>query len=59
MNDEVWRLKGIGKNGKFHTELGSHGIKSVKDFLQLYKTNEASLREVKKKYTIMCGIMIL
>jgi hypothetical protein len=49
MNDEVWRLKGIGKNGKFHTELGSHGIKSVKDFLQLYKTNEASLREVKKK----------
>jgi hypothetical protein len=47
MNDEVWRLKGIPKNGKFHTELGSNGIKSVKDFLQLYRTNEASLREVK------------
>ncbi|KAK2364943.1 calmodulin-binding protein 60 D [Trifolium repens] len=51
MNDEVWRLKGIGKNGKFHTELGSHGIKSVKDFLQLYKTNEASLREKIGKIT--------
>jgi hypothetical protein len=47
MNDEVWRLRGIGKNGKLHEELRLHGIKSVKDFLQLYKTNEASLREVK------------
>jgi hypothetical protein len=46
VNDEVWRLRGIGKNGKLHTELSSHGIKSVKDFLELYKTNEASLREV-------------
>ncbi|WJX80027.1 hypothetical protein P8452_63078 [Trifolium repens] len=45
MNDEVWRLRGIGKNGKLHEELRLHGIKSVKDFLQLYKTNEASLRE--------------
>ncbi|CAJ2631748.1 unnamed protein product [Trifolium pratense] len=45
MNDEVWRLRGMRKDGKLHTELASHGIKCVKDFLQLYKTNEASLRE--------------
>ncbi|MCH85182.1 calmodulin-binding protein, partial [Trifolium medium] len=43
MNDEVSRLRGIG--GKLCDKLASRGIVSVKDFLQLYKTNEASLRE--------------
>ncbi|XP_045796711.1 calmodulin-binding protein 60 C-like isoform X2 [Trifolium pratense] len=43
MNDEVSRLRGIG--GKRRDKLALHGIVSVKDFLQLYKTNKASLRE--------------
>ncbi|GAU11435.1 hypothetical protein TSUD_344260 [Trifolium subterraneum] len=47
MNDELWRLRGIRKDGKLQEKLAAHGIISVKDFLQLYKTNEASLREVK------------
>ncbi|KEH24476.1 putative CALMODULIN-BINDING PROTEIN60 [Medicago truncatula] len=45
LNDEVWRLKGIRKNGPLDKLLASDGIHTVKDFLRLYITNEASLRE--------------
>ncbi|XP_022961392.1 calmodulin-binding protein 60 G-like [Cucurbita moschata] len=34
--DEVWRLEGIGKDGAYHKNLSSHGIKNVGDFLLKY-----------------------
>ncbi|XP_057439037.1 calmodulin-binding protein 60 B-like isoform X2 [Lotus japonicus] len=45
LNDEVWRLKKIARNGEPCKQLSSHGIKTVKDLLRLYITNQASLRE--------------
>ncbi|XP_057437895.1 calmodulin-binding protein 60 B-like isoform X2 [Lotus japonicus] len=45
LNAEVWRLKKITKNGEPCKQLSSNGIKTVKDFLRLYITDQASLRE--------------
>ncbi|XP_061371935.1 calmodulin-binding protein 60 B-like [Gastrolobium bilobum] len=45
LNDEVWRLKRIAKGGKLHKQLSLIGIKTVKDLLRLYITNQASLLE--------------
>ncbi|CAM8888682.1 unnamed protein product [Rhodiola kirilowii] len=50
LTDEVWRLKMIGKNGKFHQRLVSIGIKTVEDFLQMFKANPSLLKE-----TLKCG----
>ena len=52
LDDKVWRLRGIHKDGKLDKQLASHGIQTVKDFLRLYITNEASLREV-REYTVV------
>ncbi|KAL2345625.1 hypothetical protein Fmac_006910 [Flemingia macrophylla] len=46
LNDDVWRLEKIAKEGKFHNQLSIRGIHKVKDLLQLYITNEASLYEM-------------
>lgn len=47
LNDDVWRLVRIAKDGKFHRQLSLHGIHTVKDLLQLYTINPSSLHEVK------------
>ncbi|XP_057961380.1 calmodulin-binding protein 60 B-like isoform X2 [Malania oleifera] len=44
--DEVWRLEKIAKDGASHKRLASYNINTVKDFLQLYYTNESSLRHM-------------
>ena len=45
--DEVWRLEGIGKDGPYHKNLSTHGIKNVDDFLLEYqKMGPARLRKV-------------
>ncbi|XP_022961548.1 calmodulin-binding protein 60 A-like isoform X1 [Cucurbita moschata] len=44
--DEVWRLKGIGKDGKYHKSLSSKGIKSVEEFKNAYKKDSRSLRKL-------------
>nr|XP_043626588.1 calmodulin-binding protein 60 B-like isoform X2 [Erigeron canadensis] len=41
--DDIWRLKKIAKEGVLHKKLGLHKIYTLKDFLQVYNTNEASL----------------
>ncbi|GJS06223.1 cam-binding protein 60-like protein G [Tanacetum coccineum] len=46
LNDDIWRLEKIAKDGAFHKRLGSYRICTVKDFLQIYVTNEASLRKI-------------
>ena len=46
LNDDIWRLEKIAKDGKFHKRLSSNGIYTVKDLLQLYMTNPNSLYKV-------------
>jgi len=48
LNDDVWRLEQIAKDGKIHDRLSLHGIHTVQDLLRLYTTNPSSLLEVKK-----------
>ncbi|OVA16838.1 Calmodulin binding protein-like [Macleaya cordata] len=44
LNDEVWRLVKIRKDGVFHKRLASKGIETVQDFLRLFITDASSLR---------------
>ncbi|TXG65228.1 hypothetical protein EZV62_006503 [Acer yangbiense] len=49
--DEVWHLKKIKKNGKFHTRLVDSDIHTVGDLLDMYKTQPDKLREILKDCT--------
>ncbi|KFK41820.1 hypothetical protein AALP_AA2G175400 [Arabis alpina] len=46
LEDEVWRLKKIGKDGAFHKKLSSENIKTVQDFLKLSVVDHDRLREI-------------
>ncbi|TXG65260.1 hypothetical protein EZV62_006535 [Acer yangbiense] len=46
LEDEVWRLEKIAKDGKYHTKLTSHNIRSIKDFLRLYVIDPNSLKRM-------------
>ncbi|CAO2823010.1 unnamed protein product [Amaranthus hypochondriacus] len=46
LNDEVWRLEKIGKDGSFHKRLNSNGINSVEDFLRLAVKDSQKLRTI-------------
>lgn len=46
LNDEVWRLEKIGKEGVFHRKLSNHNIKTVQAFLKLYTIDPQKLRTV-------------
>ncbi|XP_073311582.1 calmodulin-binding protein 60 B-like isoform X1 [Primulina huaijiensis] len=46
LDDEVWRVEKIAKDGVSHNRLAQHGLLSVKDFLRLYVTDMPSLRSV-------------
>ncbi|KAI9185443.1 hypothetical protein LWI28_007266 [Acer negundo] len=46
LDDEVWRLEKIAKDGKYHTRLTSHNIRSVKDLLRLYVIDPNSLKRM-------------
>lgn len=50
LDDEVWRLKKIGKAGAYYQALSENGIDSVKKFLQAYMKDEQKLMKVKKLY---------
>ncbi|KAK7379188.1 hypothetical protein VNO80_04641 [Phaseolus coccineus] len=43
LDDELWRLKKIAKEGAIHKQFSLHGIQNVKDLLRLYITNESSV----------------
>ncbi|KAG6590472.1 Calmodulin-binding protein 60 G, partial [Cucurbita argyrosperma subsp. sororia] len=48
--DELWRLEGIRKDGIYHKNLSSYGIKNVDDFLLEYqKIGPERLRKVPNK----------
>ncbi|BAT86108.1 hypothetical protein VIGAN_04372800 [Vigna angularis var. angularis] len=43
LDDELWRLKKIAKEGRIQKQFSLHGIHTVKDLLRQYITNEKSL----------------
>ncbi|KAF7817959.1 calmodulin-binding protein 60 D-like [Senna tora] len=45
LDDDIWRLEKIAKDGTTHKRLSLHGIKTVKDLLQLYIISPSSLQE--------------
>ncbi|OVA20936.1 Calmodulin binding protein-like [Macleaya cordata] len=46
LNDEVWRLEKIGKDGSFHKRLNNAGIHTVEDFLRLVVRDPQRLRTI-------------
>ncbi|XLU31897.1 hypothetical protein S245_067963, partial [Arachis hypogaea] len=50
LNDDIWRLEKIAKDGKIHKRVSSHGIHTVKDLLQLYTTEPSSLYVAERKH---------
>ncbi|XP_047313955.1 protein SAR DEFICIENT 1-like [Impatiens glandulifera] len=46
LEDEVWRLEKIGKDGAFHKKLNTSGINTVQDFLQLSVVDPTKLRKI-------------
>ncbi|KAI3782192.1 hypothetical protein L2E82_12227 [Cichorium intybus] len=46
LNDEVWRLEKIGKDGSFHKRLNNAGIFTVEDFLRLVVRDSQKLRNI-------------
>lgn len=46
LEDEVWRLEKIGKDGAFHKRLTENGIMTVQDFLKTLVINQDKLRSI-------------
>lgn len=46
LNDDVWRLEKIGKDGSFHKRLNNAGIFTVEDFLRLVVRDSQKLRNI-------------
>ncbi|GMN52122.1 hypothetical protein TIFTF001_021271 [Ficus carica] len=46
LNDEVWRLEKIGKDGSFHKRLNQAGVLTVEDFLRLVVRDSQRLRSI-------------
>ncbi|XP_023003478.1 calmodulin-binding protein 60 B-like [Cucurbita maxima] len=46
LNDDVWRLEKIGKDGSFHKRLNKSGIVTVEDFLRLVVRDSQGLRSI-------------
>ncbi|KAH7423135.1 hypothetical protein KP509_12G041000 [Ceratopteris richardii] len=46
LNDEVWRLDKIGKDGAFHKRLQDNNIRTVEDFLRCYVRDPQKLRTI-------------
>ncbi|KAG2321871.1 hypothetical protein Bca4012_057795 [Brassica carinata] len=46
LEDEVWRLEKIGKDGPFHKKLSSENINNVQDFLKLSVVDLNRLRQI-------------
>lgn len=57
LNDEVWRLEKIGKDGSFHKRLNKSGIFTVEDFLRLVVRDSQRLRNVRIS-GFACNIVI-
>ncbi|KAK6143879.1 hypothetical protein DH2020_024227 [Rehmannia glutinosa] len=51
LDDKVWRLAKIAKDGSSHKKLSQCGISCVRDFLRLYATDQFTLRSILHKVT--------
>lgn len=49
LDDEVWRLKKIGKIGAYNQALSDNGINSVQEFLRAYMKDEQKLLKIFNK----------
>ncbi|TVU49892.1 hypothetical protein EJB05_01232, partial [Eragrostis curvula] len=49
LDDDVWRLEKIGKNGPYHKALSKIGIESVQKFLQAYMMDAEKLIKIFSK----------
>ena len=47
LDDEVWRLEKIGKDGAFHKRLADNGINTVQEFLKNLVMDQDRLRSVR------------
>jgi len=52
LNDEVWRLEKIGKDGAFHKRLTAAGIVTVEGFLRQLVRDSTKLRAVSASYYV-------
>lgn len=52
LNDEVWRLEKIGKDGSFHKRLNKSGIYNVEQFLRYVVRDAQKLRNVRMYYMV-------
>ncbi|WOK94170.1 protein SAR DEFICIENT 1-like isoform X1 [Canna indica] len=46
LEDEVWRLVKIAKDGVFHKKLAAHNINTVQDFLKKFNLDPDALRKI-------------
>lgn len=53
LNDEIWRLEKIAKDGAFHKRLSEHGINLVGDLLQSYVKDQSFLRNVSESFVLL------
>ena len=58
LDDDVWRLEKIGKDGAYHKRLCELNINTVKDFLIKYSIGPTKLREVKNMF-FLCIVVVL
>lgn len=59
LDDEVWRLCWIAKDGKICKKLEENEIYKVKDFITQYHNNESLLRSVRFTISLYPGVKIL
>ncbi|KAJ0960171.1 hypothetical protein J5N97_002038 [Dioscorea zingiberensis] len=46
LEDEVWRLEKIGKDGAFHKKLAADNIHTVQDFLKMFVVDRSKLKKI-------------
>lgn len=47
LDDDIWRLEKIAKDGKYHERLAEKEVHTVKDFLRMHTTDPGSLCKVR------------
>ena len=59
LDDDLWRLEKIAKNGVICQRLHDRGIKTVRDLVRSYNTDPSSLLEVRDCISSLCFFSIL
>ncbi|GBG65406.1 hypothetical protein CBR_g50767 [Chara braunii] len=59
LDDEIWRLEGIGKGGAFDRRLQSCGVHNVEDLLRTFVLDPRKLRKVRGIRVAFCFVVLL